>query len=103
MASNDNIAKILVFIGGILSVIQGFFTIFGLGGWWSGFFAILFGILGILVGLALIVSADYLKINLPFKIPFEKIPLLIIGILILIFGSYIGGILLIIAAVLLFL
>lgn len=50
-----------------------------------------------------IVSSGYIKISLPFSIPFEKVPLLIVGIVFLVFGSWFAGVLIIIAAILLFL
>ena len=102
---NEELEKILVFIGGILGVIQGIGTIIGWGSYYGVIFRIIFGILSIVLGLMIIVSSGYMKINLnlPVKIPFEKVPLLIVGIVFVVFSSYLGGILIIIAAILMFL
>ena len=102
MASNSEIAKILVFIGGILGFLQGITTIIGWTYTSNLLYRIVAGILAIFLGLALIVSSDYIKFEFPVKIPFEKLILLIVGIVFLILGSQLGGILIIIAAVLLF-
>jgi len=102
MAESD-IKKILVLIGGILGLLQGISSIIGWGGFYSGVVMIIMGIIAILLGLVVIVSSGFLKISLPFKIPFEKIPLLIVGIVFCVISSYLGGVLIIIAAILLFL
>ncbi|UYP43806.1 hypothetical protein NEF87_000091 [Candidatus Lokiarchaeum ossiferum] len=102
MANND-LVKILAFIGGILGVVNGVMAFFGVLNPYSTLLRILFGILSILLGLMVIVSSGYIKISLPFSIPFEKVPLLIVGIVFLVFGSWFAGVLIIIAAILLFL
>ena len=102
MSSNEKLTNILVLIGGILGVIQGIGSIFDIASYYQNpAIRIIFGILGILLGLGLIVSSGYLQMELPFKIPLEGIPLLISGIVLIVFSAYIGGILIIIAAILL--
>lgn len=101
--ANEDLTKILAFIGGILGVVHGFLAFFEVLNPYPTLVRILFGVLSILLGLMVIASSGYIKVTLPFSIPFEKVPLLIVGIVFLVFGSWLAGVLIIIAAVLLFL
>lgn len=86
---------ILTIIAGIVMVIEGILNI--LNPSWAG---VLGGVITIILGLVALASTGVIK-QLGF-IPFNKIFILILGIVALILASFVGGILLIIAAILLF-
>lgn len=97
MSDYEKIAKLLVIIGGLVALIEAILGFVG-----TAIFAPL-GIVGSIIALILAVLVLYMVFqNKPIEWD-NGIVMLIFGILILIFGSLIGGILIIIAAVLLFL
>ena len=105
MAKNtlQQIGEILVLIGAIVALIQGALMIIGLG-WsvipifWGIGFGIIFGIITIIV--ALITLATSGVISFPWKLEKNWIMLLILGIVLIIFGGDVGGILVILGAIL---
>lgn len=98
----SNIPRILVLIGAILSIIQGIFTLAGVGSIYNNLLIkIIFGILAILLGILLLSTSGYVKSFLSFQIPMDGVPLLIAGIVEIVLSSYLGGVLVIIAAILL--
>ena len=100
----QQIGEILVLIGAIVALIQGILMIVGWG-WslipifWSIGFGIIFGIITIIV--ALITLATSGVIPFPLKLEKNWIMLLILGIVLIIFGGDVGGILVILGAILL--
>jgi len=102
MAKYDQIMKILAILGGIIALIDALLSFFGSSfssGYWGHQFSIPFAIIAII--LAILVILSVVQPGKP--LPFTGIVLLIMGILIIIFGSWIGGVLVIIAGILGFL
>lgn len=101
MVKNKSLTQILALIGAILILIDGVLTFFQFG-YGIGFLPFwINGLILIFVGLCVLFSIDVIQ---GLKIPYNGIWLLILGIAGLIFGGwYIGGILVIIAAILWFL
>ncbi|MGV9172088.1 MAG: hypothetical protein ACOC44_13330 [Promethearchaeia archaeon] len=100
MTSKD-IAKILIIIGGLIGLIEAIMSLVGnpliTGGWFGlGWVS---SVIALIISLAILFSC--FKPDDP--IPYSAIVELILGILLIIFGSLIGGILVIIGAILLFL
>ena len=83
--------KILAIIGGLIMVIQGIISIIG---------GNLLAIIGIILGLVVLISTGVIKAAA--VIPFNKIVVLILGIIGLFVGTWLGAIFVIIAAILLF-
>lgn len=107
MADLKKIGNLLVLLGGIVGIIEGIMQILLIGG--SGFInplgAILgpfvTGVLGILFSLIALVNSGFIKIPaLDFGKKNKFIVVLIIGVLMLLFASNLGGILVVIGAIL---
>lgn len=92
----EKIMKILAIIGGILALLEGILGFFGaaFSVFWG--FPIIGPIIAIILGIVVILSV----IRSGNPIPFTWIVLLILGILVIIFGSLLGGILVLIAGIL---
>ncbi|TFG26757.1 hypothetical protein EU528_13880 [Candidatus Thorarchaeota archaeon] len=105
MSDLKKIGSLLILLGGIVGLIEGILVILDMGltilpslGYF-GLPAIVIGILGILFSLIALVNSGYIKIKaLEFKNKWMII--LIMGILMYIFASGFGGILVIIGAIL---
>ncbi len=102
MANLKEISKWLVVIGGILGLLQGILTIlampFGLG-INLGLDPLIMGIIAIVLSLIALATSGI--VNIPaLKFDFNWIVLLILGILMFIFASDLGGILVIVGAIL---
>ena len=103
MANMKEISKWLVVIGGILGLLQGILTILGMG---FGLGISIFVLDGLIMGiiaiiLSLIALATSGVVDIPaLKFDFNWIVLLILGILMFIFASDLGGILVIVGAIL---
>ena len=104
MAELGKIGDILVLIGALIGLLQGVLMILGFGvsfinlafldGWLMGIIAIVFSLIAL-------VNSGFLKISaLDFGKQNKFIVVLIIGILMLVFASDLGGILVIIGAIL---
>lgn len=92
----EKLMKILSLLGGIIAIIEGFLGVITTQfGDLNYSFVLVAGIASIGIGIIIIFST--LKPNEP--IPFDWIVLLILGILLVIFTAYIGGILTTVAAV----
>jgi len=113
MSNLKGIAKILAIIGGILCIIAGVFKIIGGGGipsffelsflsFLGGLEGIVLGIIAIVIGLLILISSGVVG-SKKAKLGFNGVVLLILGILALMFADQLGGILTIVAAVLMFL
>jgi len=110
--ASKSLTQILALIGGIIIIIDGILTLLGifgmfipgLPGWgfWGAFFAGWINVIILIVdGLLVLFSVDVIK---GLKIPYNGIWLLILGIIGIVFGSFfLGGALVIIAAILWFL
>ena len=100
MAKYDQIMKVLAILGGLIALIVGLLDLlgfnYGLGPSWG--VAYLFPIIAIILGIVVLLSA--FKGN---PVPFTAVWLLVLGILILIFGSWIAAVLVIIAGIIGFL
>jgi len=97
MGKYDQIMKILAVLGGIITLIDALGSFFGFSfssGYWG--YSYVWPIIAIILGILVI-----LMVVQPGKpLPFTPIVLLIMGILILIFGSWLGGVLVLIAGIL---
>jgi len=97
MGKYDQIMKILAVLGGIITLIDALGSFFGFSfssGYWG--YSYVWPIIAIILGILVI-----LMVVQPGKpLPFTLIVLLIMGILILIFGSWLGGVLVLIAGIL---
>jgi hypothetical protein len=91
----EQIMKILTIIGGIVAIIEGIWQFFAPA--WVAFWHVPYLNAIVLLILGILALLTGLKGK---PIPFTWVMLLILGILILIFGSLLGGVLLIIAAIL---
>ena len=109
MAKNEGLAKILAIIGGIVIVVEGVLGMLGKA--FSSFVKleflgdlgiIVYGIIAIVIGLLILISTGVLG-SKKAKIGFNGVIILVLGILGFIFGSNLGGVLVIIAAILMFL
>ncbi len=105
MADLKKIGSLLILLGGLLGLLEGILTILDMGhsilpGFPLGLDNLILGTLAILFALIALVNAGFVKIKaLEFK---EKwLVVLIVGILLYVFGSSLGGILVIIGAILL--
>lgn len=108
LASMKEISKWLVILGGIVGLIEGILTILGwgiafigLGGIFPGIGVVL-GAIAIVLSLVALATSGVVDIK-ALKMENNWIILLILGILIFIFGSNIGGVLVLIGAILLLL
>ena len=102
MADLKEIAKWLVVIGGILGLLEGILTILGFGIFGGGIFlldGLIMGIIAIVLALIALATSGIVDIK-ALKFEFNWIVLIILGILMYIFGSGLGGILIIIGAIL---
>ena len=102
MADLKEISKWLVVIGGILGLLEGILTIIGAPIFGGGIFLLEGWITGIIaIILALIALATSGIVDIPaLKFDFNWIVLIILGILMYVFGSGLGGILIILGAIL---
>ncbi|MHA2005606.1 MAG: hypothetical protein ACW960_16210 [Candidatus Thorarchaeota archaeon] len=107
MADMDKIGDLLVLLGALLGLIQGILLILNMGFFFfsplSGFFAdgLILGILAILFSLIALVNSGFLKISaLDFGKTNKFIIVLLMGILMVLFASDLGGILVILGAIL---
>ena len=89
-SDKEKLMKLFAIIGALVAIIQAILGFAG-GAW--------FPIIGPLIALilAIIVCLSVFKPNDP--IPYDKMWLLIFGVLLIIFGSWLGGVLLIIGAI----
>lgn len=94
MANYEEIAKLLVIIGGVVAVIEAILGIIGFYGWFG---------LGIIVGLVLGVVALLCALRPDDPIPWNWILLVVLGIVMIIFATFIGGALVLVGGILLFL
>ena len=115
-SNNSGIAKILAIIGGVLVVIDGVFSLLnvalevlnidfnvpGGGGFYAGLGATVNAIIVIVLGLLILVATGTVKSSKS-NVKFNGITVLILGILALVFGSFLGPILVIIAGIILIL
>jgi len=97
MAKFDQIMKVLAILGGLIALIVGLLDLFGFGYGFGAFWGVpyLFPIIAIILGILVLLSAFKGK-----PIPFTAVWLLVLGILILIFGSWLAAVLVIIAGIL---
>ena len=113
MSGLKQIAKILAIIGGILSIFEGVMMILGKSGisrlldlsflsFLAGLTGIVMGIIAIVIGLLILISSGVVG-SKKAKLGFNGVVLLILGILAILLASELGGLLTIIAAVLMFL
>ncbi len=113
MAKNAGLAKILAIIGGILVLVDGVLALLkivlsafnlpdipGGGGLYGGLNPLLNAIIAIVIGLLILISTGVVKSSKT-KVGFNGIIILILGILALVFGSFIGPVLVIIGGILL--
>ncbi|MHA1769155.1 MAG: hypothetical protein ACTSV3_04825 [Candidatus Thorarchaeota archaeon] len=107
MASDGKkIGDLLVLIGGLIGLIQGILLVLGtpfaiLPGFSIGLDVFLSGILAIIFSLIVLVNSGFVKISaLEFKN--KWLVILIMGILLYLFGSGLGGVLVILGAILIF-
>lgn len=106
MADLKKIGDLLVLLGAIVGIIEGLMLIFQIPG--LGFFnplgatlGIVAGVLGILFSLIALVNSGFIKISaLDFGKQNKFIVVLIVAILMILFASNIGGILVLIGAIL---
>lgn len=113
MSNLSGIAKILAIIGGILSIFEGVMKILGKSGigkvldlsflsFLAGLEGIVLGIIAIIIGLLILISSGVVS-SKKTSLGFNGVVLLILGILAFLFASELGGVLTIVAAVLMFL
>jgi len=109
LADLKKIGDILVLIGAIIGIIQGIWLILGnaafgtniLLGFLGATMGVVIGILGILFSLIALVNSGFIKISaLDFGKKNKFLVVLIIGILMILFASDFGGILVLIGAIL---
>ncbi|MFW9787495.1 MAG: hypothetical protein ACFFE2_04250 [Candidatus Thorarchaeota archaeon] len=109
MADLKKIGDLLVLLGALIGLIQGILLLIPGAGYTLGYFnplggyldAIVIGILAILFSLIALVNSGFLKIKaLDFGKTNKFIVVLIIGILMVVFASDLGGILVILGAIL---
>lgn len=113
MAKNTGLAKILAIIGGLVILIQGVLALlnhlgifsFGLGlpgegGFLGSLGALVNAIIAIVVGILVLISTGVIKSSKT-KVGFNGVIMLVLGILGIIFGSLIGGVLVLIGGILL--
>ncbi len=109
MAKNEGLAKLLAIIGGIVIVVEGVLGLLGKSmtkffslGFLDALAPLIWGIIAIAIGLLILISTGVLG-SKKAKLGFNGVVILVLGILGFLFGSNIGGILVIIAAILMFL
>ncbi|MHA1519691.1 MAG: hypothetical protein ACTSRK_05855 [Promethearchaeota archaeon] len=114
MAKNTGLAKILAIIGGVLVVADGVIALLGIildafslpfnlpggRGLYGGLDPLLNAIIAIVIGLLILISTGVVKSSKT-KVGFNGIIILILGILALVFGGYLGPVLVIIGGILL--
>ncbi|MHA1673879.1 MAG: hypothetical protein ACTSYI_09640 [Promethearchaeota archaeon] len=114
MAKNTGLAKILAIIGGILVLVDGVLSLLGIlldafslpfnlpggGGLYGGLGPLLNAIIAIVIGLFILISTGVVKSSKT-KVGFNGIIILVLGILALVFGGFIGPVLVIIGGILL--
>ncbi len=107
MADLSKIGDILVLIGGIIGILEGILTIMGgsvfnvLGDLLGALGGLVLGILGIVFSLIALVNSGFLKIPaLDFGKTNKFLIVLIMGVLMVVFASTLGGILVIVGAIL---
>ncbi|MFX1579859.1 MAG: hypothetical protein ACFFBJ_09455, partial [Promethearchaeota archaeon] len=108
MADLKNIGDLLILLGGIIGLIEGILTVLGIGvlaflpyvPWGLG--PLITGILGILFSLIALVNSGTIKIS-ALEFSNKWLVVLIMGILMYLFASGLGGALVIIGAILLLL
>ena len=108
MAKNEGLAKLLAIIGGIVIVVEGVLGLLGNSiakvvnlAFLDALSSIVFGIIAIVIGLLVLISTGVLG-SKKAKLGFNGVVILVLGILGIIFASTIGGVLVIIAAILMF-
>lgn len=108
MADLKKIGDLLILLGGILGLIEGILTVLGLS-WLAflpsvawGFSGLIIGILGILFSLIALVNSGVIKIS-ALEFSNKWLVVLIMGVLMYLFSSTLGGALVIIGAILLLL
>ena len=113
MTKNSGLAKLLAIIGGLIIVIQGVLALLshleifsfalglpGEGGFFGGVGGLINAIIAIVVGIFVLISTGTVKSSNT-KLGFNGVVVLILGILGIIFGSLVGGVLVLIAGILL--
>ena len=107
MADLKKIGDILVLIGALIGILEGILTMIGasvisvLGDFLGALGPIVSGILGILFALIVLVNSGFIKISaLDFGKTNKFLIVLIMGVLMVVFASTIGGILAIVGAIL---
>ena len=109
MADLKKIGDLLVLIGAIIGIIQGIWLILGNAAFGSNILlgvlgeamVVIIGILGILFSLIALVNSGFLKISaLDFGKKNKFLVVLIIGVLMIMFASDFGGILVLVGAIL---
>ncbi|MFX0044594.1 MAG: hypothetical protein ACFE8Z_01980 [Candidatus Hermodarchaeota archaeon] len=106
MADLKKIGDLLILLGGILGLVEGILTVLGLAYlaflptilW--GFSGLVIGILGILFSLIALVNSGYIKIK-ALEFSNKWLVVLIMGVLMYVFSSTLGGVLVIVGAILL--
>ena len=101
MANLKEIAKWLVVIGGLLGLLEGILTIMGIP-IFGGFFILdnlFMGIIAIILSLIALATSGVIDIK-ALKFDFNWIVLIILGVLMYVFASGLGGILVIVGAIL---
>ncbi len=106
MAKNEGLARILAIIGGIIIVVEGVLGMLNKSvakvvnlAFLDALSAIIFGIIAIVIGLLVLISTGVFK-SKKASIGFNGVVILVLGILGIIFASTIGGVLVIIAGIL---
>lgn len=106
MAKNEGLARILAIIGGIVIVVEGVLGMLNRSvakvvnlAFLDALGAIIFGIIAIVIGLLVLISTGVLS-SKKAKVGFNGVVILVLGILGIIFASTIGGVLVIIAGIL---
>ena len=106
MAKNDGLARILAIIGGVIIVVEGVLGMLNKSvakvvnlAFLDALGAIIFGIIAIVIGLLVLISTGVFK-SKKGKIGFNGVIILVLGILGILFASTIGGVLVIIAGIL---
>jgi len=109
MAKNAGLAKLLAIIGGIVIVVEAILGMLGKGvtsfvefDFLVGLGSVIYGIIAIVIGLLILISTGVLG-SKKAKLGFNGLVILVLGILGFLFGSNLGGVLVIIAAILMFL
>ncbi len=108
MSDLHKIGDLLILIGGIIGLIEGILTVLGIAGlpflpgWDFGLDGLIMGILGILFSLIALVNSGAIKIS-ALNFGNKWLIVLVMGILMYLFTARLGGVLVIIGAILLLL